>query len=321
MTKLRIFEQTLRDGLGSYPPVPPAIKAELTRKLIDANIDYLEVMRFPTAEDRPQFQQAKAILQAVAPYRDQATIAAFAVGEAGINEALRYADSFDELHIPSFASNAYGNFALGEDWAAALRRIQSAFQRCALAGIRLTVGLGTSFGCPIDQSHQPSITASRVHDIVAVGVSTVMLGDTAGQATPNVVRAVLSEIAADCPPNLIRVHFHDTFSRALLNTWQAIQLGVEAVDSSLLGLGGEPYPYFRIPEFVNNGNCATEALVSALADEYGSVGNYSPDKLNDIARWLFQHIQGTVYGRASFADLVPVPAEENDEVPQRADRH
>ena len=315
MRKLRIFEQTLRDGLGSYPPVPPDIKAELTRRLIEAKIDYLEVMRFPTTEDRPQFREAKAIFDAVAPYRHQATIASFAVDQAGINEALHYASSFDELHIPSFASNAYGAFALQEDWATSLQRIQGAFHACELAGVRLTVGLGTSFGCPIDRSHQPTVTASRVRDIVSIGVRTVMLGDTAGQATPAIVRAVLSEIAASCSPEIIRVHFHDTFGRALLNTWQAIELGIEAVDSSLLGLGGEPYPYFRMPEWVNNGNCATEALVSALIQEYGDVSKYSLDKLNETARWLFQHIQGTVFGRASFADLIPIPAEENDEIP------
>jgi hydroxymethylglutaryl-CoA lyase len=321
MAPPRIFEQTLRDGLGSYPPLPPSVKAKLTDRLVDAGVDYLEVVRYPTADDRPQFQNPRAILEAVAPYRDRATVATFGMGQAGIEQALEHADLFDELHIPSFASDAYGLFALGENWEATLRRVQGAFEGCKAAGVRLTVGLGTSFGCPIDWTHNPTITAGRARDLASIGVDTVMLGDTAGQATPNTVRTVVSQVQSRCTLNLLRVHFHDTFGRGLLNTWEAVRSGIQGVDSSLLGLGGERYSYFRAADHVNNGNCATEELVGMLADELGGAGRYDPGKLNETARWLFTHIKGTVFGRSSFAELIPVPAEESDEVPQGAHRH
>lgn len=321
----RIYDQTLRDGLSDYPRVSNDVKIELVDRLLKAGLDYFEVVRFPIDGTYDQFEEGVALLDRLQPYLDSgATIAAFAMGEAGIDEALIHADKFHELHVPSFACDAYAIYATGErEWRIQLDRLARARARCEDAGVRLTVGLGTSFGCPLTPDYSPEEVASRFRDIVALDVPTVMLGDTAGTGTPSKVRRLLRLVAEGPRPEVVRVHFHDTFGRALLNSWTAIEEGVDGVDGSLLGLGGEKHPYFIDADRINNGDCSTEAIIQliidAIPDAEESLQVPSIIELNATSRWLVPHVQGDVFGRSAFAELVSI--EGDDEVQSGTNRH
>jgi hypothetical protein len=121
------------------------------------------------------------VLEAAESRRDAATLAAFAMGAAGVDEALNHTDTLSELHVPCFATDAYGRYALGEDWPDMRRRIERAQRLAHAKGVKVTVGLGTSLGCPIDPSHRLSDTIARFRDLVSLGVDCIMFGDTAGR--------------------------------------------------------------------------------------------------------------------------------------------
>ena len=65
-------------------------------------------------------------------------------------------------------------------------------------------------------------------------------------------------MAQEVPVNQLAVHFHDTWGQALANILAAIEAGVEALDSSVAGLGGCPYAKGA------SGNVATEDVVYML---------------------------------------------------------
>jgi isopropylmalate/homocitrate/citramalate synthase len=95
----------------------------------------------------------------------------------------------------------------------------------------------------------------------------------------------------------------------VLKTWAAIDVGVDGIDCSLLGLGGEPHPYFRVPERVNKGNCATEEVVDLILATHPAAASrwhIDRDAIFDAARWLFSAVAGDVFGRCAFADFVPL---------------
>lgn len=298
--------------------VPTEVKVELVDRLIDAGVDYVELVRFPLSKDYKQFSDAVAVLEAAERRRDDATLAVFAMGTAGIEEALNHIGTFHEMHVPCFATDAYSRYALGEDWADARRRIETAQKAAHAKGVKLTVGLGTSLGCPIDPDHRLDDTLTRFRELVALGVDCVMLGDTAGKATPKQVGDLVGAVNEGPRPETVRVHFHDTLGRGLLNTWAAVEAGIDGVDSSLLGLGGEPHPYFIGPDRVNNGNCATEELIDlfiAAHPEAHDTWGVSRDGIFATARWLYDVVEGDVFGRAAFADFVPI------ELKAPAERH
>lgn len=336
MKSPNIYEQTLRDGLMTRPPISTAVKKELIIRLLSCGIRHFEVVRFPADGKYHQFDDGIQFLQSLEPLRDKATIAAFAMGDEGINEAMEYTQFFQQLHVPCFVSENYSLYAFASsDWYRSLKRIESAFEKCVKSRIELTVGIGTVFGCPLSNDHSIEKTIKKLNEIIELGVDCLMLGDTAGTATPELVGETLDALANGKKPKTIRVHFHNTFGRALLNTWTAIMHGVDGVDTSLLGLGGEPHPYFIVPDLVSNGNCPTEDVVALLASFISEIPTsaadpptktdipvvYQSKRLFEVCRWFSNYLCEVAPGRSSFAEFVPVKEMMNHEISQRTNRH
>ncbi len=333
-----IYEQTLRDGLMTRPQISSAVKKDLITRLLSCGIHNFEVVRFPIDGKYPQFDDGIQFLQSLEPIRSKAIIAAFAMGDEGIKEAMKYTQFFHQLHVPCFVSDNYSLYAFGtRNWSHSLKRIESAFEKCAKCGTELTVGIGTVFGCPLSNDHSVERTVRRLNEIIALGIDCLMLGDTAGTATPELVRETLTALTNSKRPKTIRVHFHNTSGRALLNTWTAILCGVDGVDTSLLGLGGEPHPYFIVPDLVSNGNCPTEDVVDLLAKfkstpEVAKTATkqrtttdsqflYDASKLFDTCRWFSRYLSEIPSGRSSFAEFIPVKEINDHEIPQGTHRH
>jgi len=72
------------------------------------------------------------------------------------------------------------------------------------------------------------------------------------------VHELVSRLTAEIAGVQVRLHFHDTYGRALANTVAAMQAGAAQFDGSVGGLGGCPYAPGA------SGNVATEDMVSML---------------------------------------------------------
>ena len=90
------------------------------------------------------------------------------------------------------------------------------------------------------------------------GAYAVALGDTIGIANPKQVAELVPLFMAAIPGTELRLHFHDTYGRALANTVAAMEAGATQFDGSIGGLGGCPYAPGA------SGNVATEDMVSML---------------------------------------------------------
>lgn len=324
---VEIFDQTLRDGLMNRPEISSKIKGEYLNRMTNCGMKHFEIVRFPIDGQYPQFNRSLELLETAQKLRDKATIASFAMGEQGIEEALRHSHYFDQLHIPCFVSDEYSNYAFGKrTWNDSMNIVRSTYLECSRVGVELTVGLGTSFGCPISQTYDAKMTVAKVKELFSTGIDCVMLGDTAGTATPAMVRLTIESLREFIASKTLRVHFHNTFGRALLNTWTACMSGIGGIDTSLMGLGGEGHPYFFDANAVNNGNCATEEIISLLERTELPSGRLDTQgmskELFSICRWfaLQLHNQSLLVGRSSYAEFVTIK-EVNDEISQAANRH
>lgn len=304
--RIDVWDQTLRDGLSKQTVLPLVDKVLLFRQLATCGFRHLEVTRFPRRDTYTQFHDGVPLLHEIQSQRREIDIAVFAVGDAGIDEALTWAELYDQLHVPCFASDAYGQYVLGEKWDSALKRLNRAREESREAGVSLTVGFGTAFGCPFDRDHHANTTVSRFRDIVSLGVDCVMVGDTAGTATPSTVRAFLASIA-DLRLPRVRLHFHNTFGRALTNAYAAVECADVGIDASLLGIGGEAHPYFTHPELVDNGNLAVEELLLLLGDDeqYRLQAQVLP-----LCEWLAARLDRPFFGRAAFARFTECTVDE-----------
>jgi hydroxymethylglutaryl-CoA lyase len=95
--------------------------------------------------------------------------------------------------------------------------------------------------------------------LMEMGCTRLALGDTIGVGTPAHVTALIDALGAvGIGPDVIGVHFHDTYGQALANVYAALRAGVRTIDSSAGGLGGCPFAESSA------GNLATEDLVWML---------------------------------------------------------
>ena len=115
------------------------------------------------------------------------------------------------------------------------------------------------------------------------GAYAVALGDTIGVGDPGQVFAVVTAVIAEVQPLPVRLHFHDTYGRALANTVAAMQAGAAQFDGSVGGLGGCPYAPGA------SGNVATEDMVSML-ERMGIETGVDLDALLGVAEF----VQGVV---------------------------
>ncbi|CAF1341225.1 unnamed protein product, partial [Didymodactylos carnosus] len=113
-------------------------------------------------------------------------------------------------------------------------------------------------GCPYEGKISPSQVLPVVQKLIDMGCVSyeVSLGDTTGVGTPKSIKDLLLNLTENgISVEKLGIHCHDTYGLAISNIFQALEMGVRSVDSSVGGLGGCPYAKGA------TGNVATEDVV------------------------------------------------------------
>jgi hydroxymethylglutaryl-CoA lyase len=124
------------------------------------------------------------------------------------------------------------------------------------AGLRVSVTVSTSFGCPFDGAVGTSQVVAVVLRVLAGGPpDELALADTIGVGVPSQVHALVAAVREVAGPHVeLRAHFHNTRNTGYANAWAAYEAGVRVLDASAGGIGGCPFA----PNAT--GNVATEDL-------------------------------------------------------------
>ncbi len=131
------------------------------------------------------------------------------------------------------------------------------------AGIKLTMSLSTTFGCPFEGRVREEAVMSFVEAFWAAGVDGISLADTTGMANPRQVEELAARVLDRFPAQddtFYTLHFHNTRGMGLANVIAGIEAGVRSFDGSVAGLGGCPFAPGA------TGNICTEDMVNMLAD-------------------------------------------------------
>jgi hydroxymethylglutaryl-CoA lyase len=167
------------------------------------------------------------------------------------------------------------------------------------AGIRPTLTISTSFGCPYEGEVDAARVVAIAERAAAAGAAEVAVADTIGVAVPGDVRRVVEAVRPVLGPGVaLRAHFHDTRHTGVANVVAAVDAGVDAVDASLGGIGGCPFAPGA------TGNVATEDVVFAL--ERGGVDTgIDLAVLVDIVPWVEELLGHRLPGAVSKAGTWP----------------
>ena len=203
------------------------------------------------------------------------------------------------MHFAFAASETFNEKNQGTTVEDSLQSAERIVARAHEDGIRATVTIGTSFGCPFEGAVDPGACArDRRARSAAAGADEIVFADTVGVGVPRQVRQLVAEGVKLGTP--IGVHLHNTRSPASRTPTRRSRPGRRVLDASVGGIGGCPFA----PRAT--GNIATEDLVYLLHGE-GIETGIDLDALIGVAQWLEgvlgRTLEGQVYRAGSFAPV------------------
>jgi hydroxymethylglutaryl-CoA lyase len=255
MQSVQIVEVAPRDGLQNEAvTLATAQKAELVGLLAGSGVRRIEVTSFVNPARVPQLADAEELCSMLP--RGQVSWIGLVLNERGLDRAIRA--GLDEVNVVVVATDTFSQRNQGvstDDAIAAWTRIAD---RARAAGLRTTVTIAASFGCPFEGEVAPERVADVLARCVQAQPDEVALADTIGVGVPAGVRA-LADVAADVASGIpLRWHFHNTRNTGYANAMTAVERGAAALDASAGGIGGCPFAPAA------TGNIATEDLLYLL---------------------------------------------------------
>lgn len=132
-------------------------------------------------------------------------------------------------------------------------------------------------------------------ELLDAGCYEVSLGDTLGVGSPSSVRGLIRHLLDNgIPGDRLAGHFHDTYSQAVANVWEAYNCGLRVFDSSIAGLGGCPFAKGA------KGNVASEDLVYMFHNSGINTG-VDLSKMVETGVWISKQLSKSYGSRAGVA--------------------
>ncbi|EEX33418.1 MULTISPECIES: hydroxymethylglutaryl-CoA lyase [Vibrio] len=249
---VKIVEVGPRDGLQNEQAVSTEAKVALINQLSSCGLNHIEAGSFVSPKWVPQMADSLEVMSKItrAP---NVTYAALTPNIRGFEQALDA--NANEVAVFTSSSEGFCQKNINCSIEESLERFHPVVALAKDKGIPVRGYLSCIVDCPYDGPTEPSQVAKVAQALLDLGCYEVSLGDTIGTGTPVRVANMLNAVFERVPSQQVAVHFHDTWGQALANIYQALQMGVRVVDSSVAGLGGCPYAAGA------SGNVATEDVV------------------------------------------------------------
>ncbi|NOI60332.1 hydroxymethylglutaryl-CoA lyase [Vibrio coralliilyticus] len=249
---VKIVEVGPRDGLQNEQAVSTEAKVALINQLSSCGLTHIEAGSFVSPKWVPQMADSLEVMSKItrAP---NVTYAALTPNIRGFEQALDA--NANEVAVFTSSSEGFCQKNINCSIEESLERFRPLVAQAKDKGISVRGYLSCIVDCPYDGPTKPSQVAKVAQALLDLGCYEVSLGDTIGTGTPVRVANMLNAVFERVPSQQVAVHFHDTWGQALANIYQALQMGVRVVDSSVAGLGGCPYAAGA------SGNVATEDVV------------------------------------------------------------
>ena len=282
--KIILNEVVLREGFQNLRRAyNTELKLSVLDGLLQAGVKHIQLGSFVHPEILPQMADAEVLFNS-APQLDNVIYSAFILNEQGLGRAIDCGVKKVETSMSMNESYGFKNTGMKSD-----RAYEEMTRLVRLAhrhGISIRVGLQCAWGVANEAAPGADTVLSYIEKLMTLDPDTICLADTAGLATPKMVREYLDIIIPQIGGKPLALHFHETRQGGLANIQEALQMGVREFDCSLGGAGGSPF-------MANTtGNVATEQIVKTM-DETGIYTGIDRFGLVEIASQLKRILQST----------------------------
>ena len=263
MEHVKIIECPRDAWQGLALVIPTESKVEYLRRLIELGFGHIDAVSFVSPKHVPQMADSEAVMTALSASlpmgADPPDIIGIVLNEKGLERALA-SPGVTTIGYPHSVSatflRANANLSLSES-RSLTERLKKETQA---AGRNLVVYISMAFGNPYQDAWGLTIVQETLGWLQQIGVRTVSLADTVGNATPETVGDLLRGLK-DCAVHVeLGVHLHSRHEDAAEKILAAFEAGCRRFDSVLTGLGGCPFAGDQLV-----GNIPTEIVVKSLA--------------------------------------------------------
>ena len=261
--RLYVNDVAVRDGFQIEKVfIPTATKVQLVNQLSRTGLHKIEVTSFVSPKAVPAMADADAVLAGIERVPGVVYVA-LVPNVRGTQNAAATASKPDEVNGVVSASETHNRANINRTHEQSLAEMPTMVKVAHEAGMKITMSLSTTFGCPFEGHVSEDVVLRFVERFRELGFDGISLADTTGMANPRQVRELAAKVLAAFPPpddTYYTLHFHNTRGMGLANVVAGIEAGVRSFDGSVSGLGGCPFAPGA------TGNICTEDMVNMLED-------------------------------------------------------
>jgi hydroxymethylglutaryl-CoA lyase len=242
--------------------IPTEAKVEYLSNLLRLGFRHIDAVSFVSPKHVPQMADSEDVMRRLShslTAGNPPEIIGIVVNAQGLDRALSTPGVTTigyPYSISAYFRRANANMSR-EESRALVAKLRSDTKA---AGRDLVVYISMAFGNPYDEPWGPEIVEDALVWLKDIGVHTVSLADTAGNATAEDVSDLFRAVK-DCVAGVeLGIHLHSRPENAAEKVLAAYEAGCRRFDSALTGLGGCP---FAGDELV--GNIPTETVLTTLA--------------------------------------------------------
>ncbi len=261
--RIYVNDVAVRDGFQIEQVfVPTATKIELVNQLSRTGLHKIEVTSFVSPKAVPALADANEVLAGIERVPGVIHVA-LVPNIRGVQNAVAAPRKPHEVNAVVSASETHNRANINRTHEQTLGELPTMVRLAHEAGLKITMSLSTTFGCPFEGHVNEDVVMDFVERFRALGFDGISLADTTGMANPRQVRSLTAKVLEHFPApdeTYYTLHFHNTRGMGLANVVAGIEAGVRSFDGSVSGLGGCPFAPGA------TGNICTEDMVNMLED-------------------------------------------------------
>ncbi|HET9576953.1 MAG TPA: hydroxymethylglutaryl-CoA lyase [Usitatibacter sp.] len=261
--RIYVNDVAVRDGFQIEKVfVPTATKVELINQLARTGLHKIEATSFVSPKAVPALADAKEVLAGIDRVPGVIYVA-LVPNVRGVQNAAAAPRKPDEVNGVVSASETHNRANINRTHEESLAELPAMLKAARDAGLKITMSLSTTFGCPFEGHVHEDVVFEFVERFRELGFDGISLADTTGMANPRQVRELTEKVLERFPApdeTYYTLHFHNTRGMGLANVVAGIEAGVRSFDGSVSGLGGCPFAPGA------TGNICTEDMVNMLED-------------------------------------------------------
>ena len=261
--RIYVNDVAVRDGFQIEKAfIPTETKVEVVNQLARTGLHKIEVTSFVSPKAVPALADANDVLARIDRVPGVVYVA-LVPNIRGVQNAAAAPRKADELNAVVSASETHNRANINRTHAESLAELPTMVKVAHDAGMKITMSLSTTFGCPFEGHVHEDVVFEFVGRFREAGFDGISLADTTGMANPRQVRELTAKVLERFPPpneTYYTLHFHNTRGMGMANVVAGIEAGVRSFDGSVSGLGGCPFAPGA------TGNICTEDMVNMLED-------------------------------------------------------